>query len=193
MIANKDRSNYIGASDTKYVIGNWNTKTFENWWLKKIGIDNSNINNKYTMAGTYYEHKIIDSLNIKNLIKDTQIIIGRLRVNLDANNDEEIHEIKTYQYEKGFDINKHKDYINQVQVQMYASNIHKAYIDAYGLLENEYDNYFIEIDKNRLMQFEIIYDENWINKIYLPRYKTLEYCLINGIFPNERMINNENN
>ena len=43
------------------------------------------------------------------------------------------------------------------------------------------------------MQFEIIYDENWVNKIYLPRYKILEYCLINGIFPNERMINSENN
>ena len=71
MISNHDRSYYIGASDTKYVMSNWNTKTFQKWWLKKIGLDTSNIQNKYTMAGTYYEHKIIDALEIKNVVFPT--------------------------------------------------------------------------------------------------------------------------
>lgn len=185
MIASKDRSGYIGASDTKFVIGNWKTKTFEKWWLKKIGIDTSHIDNKYTMAGTNYEHKIIDALGIPNIEKDKQIIKGRLRVNLDANTEEKIHEIKTYNYEKGFDINKHKDYINQVQVQMYASDIYKAEIDAYGLIDEDYDNYFNEIDKDRLSVHEIKYNEEWINNEYLPRFKYLEECLESGIFPNE--------
>ena len=191
MIASKDRSGYIGASDTKYVVGNWKTKTFEKWWMQKIGIDTSHIDNKYTMAGTNYEHKIIDALGISNIEKDKQIIKGRLRVNLDANTDSEIHEIKTYQYEKGFDLEKHKDYINQVEVQMYGSGIHKAFIDAYGLLENEYDNYLCEIDSERLLQLEIKYDKEWINNVYLPRFKYLEKCLEDGRFPTEEDFKND--
>lgn len=191
MIVNKDRSGYIGASDTKYVIGNWNTKTFEKWWLKKIGIDTSNIENKYTLAGTNFEHKIIDALEIKNVEKDKQIIKGKLRVNLDANTDEKIYEIKTYQYEKGFDLTKHKDYVNQVQVQMYVSGIHKSEIDAYGLLEDDYDNYFNLIDKERLSKHEVKYNEEWIKSEYLPKLKYLEKCLERGTFPTKEEFKNE--
>jgi hypothetical protein len=191
MIASKDRSGYIGASDTKYVVGNWKTKTFEKWWLKKLGIDTSHIDNKYTMAGTNYEHKIIDALGIPDIEKDKQIIIGRLRVNLDANTKEKIHEIKTYQYEKGFSLEKHKDYLDQVEVQMYASGIHKAEIDAYGLLPEDYDNYFHDIDLDRLIRLEIKYDEEWINNKYLPKLKYLERCLEEGRFPTEEDFKNE--
>ena len=96
MIKNKNRSYYIGASDTKYVMMNWNTKTFKKWWLIKLGLDENNYQNKYTKAGTNYEHKIIDALNIPNIEKDKQIIVlERLRINLDANTKNEIHEIKT--------------------------------------------------------------------------------------------------
>ena len=183
MIQTKDRSGYIGASDTKYVIGNWNTKTFDKWWLKKIGIDTSCFENKYTLAGTHFEHKIVDALEIKNIQKDIQFIRGRLRVNLDANTDDCIYEIKTYQLHKGFDIKKHQDYIDQVQVQMYCSNIHKAKIVAYGLEEKDYDNYFNEIEKDRISIFDIEYNEQWIKKEYLPNYKILEESLIKGIYP----------
>ena len=192
MIKNKDRSGYIGASDTKYVIGNWNTKTFKKWWLEKLGIDNNYFNNKYTLAGTNYEHKIIEALKIPNIEKDKQIIKGRLRVNLDANTKDKIHEIKTYQYEKGFDLKRHKDYINQVQVQMYVSDIHQAEIDAYGLLENDYKNYFNDIDTNRLSIHEIVYDNDWINDEYLPKLKYLEDCLIKSKFPNKEEFEKQN-
>jgi len=185
LISNHDRSGYIGASDTKYVIGNWKTKTFERWWLKKIGIDTSNFNNKYTSAGTNFEHKIIDALDIPNIEKDKQIIKGRLRVNLDANTKDKIHEIKTYVYNNGFGLKKHKDYVNQVQVQMYVSGIHNAEIDAYGLLEKDYDNYFNEIDKERLSVHPIKYDEKWLKEEYLLKAQYLEVCLINGTFPTE--------
>ena len=191
MIASKDRSGYIGASDTKYVVGNWKTKTFEKWWMQKLGIDTSHIDNKYTMAGTNYEHKIIDALGIINIEKDKQIIIGRLRVNLDANTKEKIHEIKTYQYEKGFSLEKHKDYLDQVEVQMYASGIHKAEIDAYGLLPEDYDNYFHDIDLDRLIRLEIKYNKEWINNKYLPKLKYLEKCLEEGKFPTEEEFKND--
>lgn len=191
MITNKDRSGYIGASDTKYVIGNWKTKTFQNWWLEKLGLSKNSFSNRYTSAGTNYEHKIIDALNIPEVEKDKQIIKGRLRVNLDANTKDKINEIKTYEYEKGFDINKHQDYVNQVQVQMYASEIYNAEIDAYGLIDEDYDNYFNEIDLKRLSIFEIKYDKEWINNLYLPRLKYLENCLEKGLFPNEEELKNE--
>ncbi len=184
MISSKDRSGYFGASDTKYIIGNWNTRTFEIWWLTKVGIYQRNFENDYTLAGTNFEHKILDSLNIENLEKDKQIIIGKLRVNLDGNTDKKIYEVKTYNYEKGFDINKHKDYINQVQVQMYATDIHNAEIVAYGLLDKDYNNYFNEIDKSRLNEYEITYDKEFIDSIYLPKLSYLTYCLIEGRFPN---------
>lgn len=184
MISNHDRSGYIGASDTKFVMGNWNTKTFEKWWLQKLGIDTSHFDNKYTKAGTNFEHKIIESLNIKNIEMDKQIIVGRLRINLDSNTKDCIYEIKTYQLEKGFNINKHKDYVNQVLVQMYGANIYKAYIVAYGLKEEEYDNYLVKIDKKRLEKIPIKYDKKWIEEKYIPRFKYLEKCLTNGTFPN---------
>lgn len=189
MIKNKDRSQYIGASDTKYVMMNWNTKTFKKWWLIKLGIDKNDFQNKYTLAGTNYEHKIIDALKIKGIKKDNQfIVLERLRINLDANTDNEIHEIKTYNLENGFDIEKHIDYQQQVQVQMFASGIHKAYIDAYGLLDEEYRNFFEDIDEARLTSYEIKYDENWINNKYLPRISILIKCLKELRFPKSEEI-----
>lgn len=185
MIKSKDRSGYIGASDTKFVIGNWETKTFQNWWLEKLGLSKNSFSNKYTEAGNNYEHKIIEALNIPFLEKDRQFIKGRLRVNLDANTENKIHEIKTYNYEKGFDLKKHKDYVNQVQVQMYVSEIHNAEIDAYGLLESDYKNYFNIIDKSRLSKHEIEYDADWIDKEFLPKFNYLEKCLIKQKFPSK--------
>lgn len=185
MIKNKDRSKYFGASDTKYVIGNWNTKTFKNWWLQKLGFATERYDNKYTLAGTNYEHKIIDALNIPLIEKDNQFIKDRIRVNLDGNTKEKIYEIKTYGFEKGFDIEKHKDYIYQVQVQMYVSKIHKAEIDAYGLLENDYINFFNDIDLERLSKYEIEYNEEWLKEEYIPKINYLTECLIKQKFPDK--------
>lgn len=169
-------------------MSNWNTNTFIKWWLKKQGIDTSHFNNKYTLAGTNYEHKIIDALEIKGIEKDNQFIKGRLRVNLDANTSNKIYEIKTFQYDYGFDLKKHQDYIQQVQVQMYCSNIHNAEIVAYGLKQKDYDNYFNDIDIDRLERYEIEYDSYFIENMYLPRLRVLEECLINGKLPKEEMI-----
>lgn len=185
MIKSKDRTYYFGASDTKYVVGNWETKTFKKWWLEKLGFSNEHIDNKYTLAGTNYEHKIIDALNIPLIEKDNQFIKDRVRVNLDGNTKEKIYEIKTYGFEKGFDIEKHKDYIYQVQVQMYVSKIHKAEIDAYGLLENDYINFFNDIDLERLSKYEIEYNEEWLKEEYIPKINYLTECLTKQKFPDK--------
>ena len=182
MINSQDRSGYFGASDTDKIIGNWHTATFEKWWMQKIGINRDHFNNRYTSAGTHYEHRILESLWIP-IELDKQIIIEelRLRVNLDGNDTDTIYECKTYKHEKGFILPR--KYINQVQAQMFASGLRKAKIIVYGLLEKDYDNYFNPIDPKRRDEIVIPYDEKWIKDIYLPKLMYLAECLKEGRFP----------
>lgn len=182
MISNHDRSGYIGASDTQYVMGNWNTKTFAKWWQVKLGLRKNSYTNDAMMAGTAYEHKILDSLKIAGLEKDKQIIIGRLRVNLDGNTNTKIYEVKTHNADKIFKVSA--NYRMQVNVEMYASKIYEAEIVAYALLSEDYNNYFRDIDSDRLSHHPIIYDKEFIQR-YEPRMLYLSECLEKGIFPQE--------
>ena len=183
MIQSHDRSGYIGASDTDKVIGNWKTKTWEKWWLQKIGINTDHFDNRYTIAGTNWEHRILDSLQLPDLEKDNQIIIEdlRLRVNLDGNTPTRIKEVKTYQWEKGFKCPQ--KYKNQVQVQMFAFGIYEADIVAYGLEEADYDNFFRDVNYKRLQEIPVAYDQKWVETVYLPKLRILADCLERGAFP----------
>ena len=182
MIESKDRSGYFGASDTDKIIGNWKTATFEKWWMQKIGINRDHFDNRYTAAGTHYEHRILESLGIP-MEFDKQIILEDLclRVNLDGNTDDCIYECKTYKAENGFKMPK--KYINQVQVQMFAFGIHQAKIVVYGLAEDDYDNYFNPIEPKRRSEERLLYDSRWINEVYLPKLTYLAKCLKEGRFP----------
>lgn len=182
MIASKDRSYYFGASDVSNIIGKWSSKTWQKWWMQKIGINTDHFENKYTMAGTAFEHRILESLGIPMEL-DKQIILEdlRLRVNLDGNTKNCIYECKTFIFEKGFKLPK--KYINQVQVQMFASGIRKAKIIAYGLKDEDYNNFFKPIDKERTFEFEIEYDEHWIETAFLPKLRILVDCLKRGVMP----------
>ena len=71
---------------------------------------------------------------------------------------------------------------------MYASNIFNLYIVAYGLIDKDYNNYFNEIDKNRLKKYKVEYDERFINEEYLPKLNYLTECLKKGKFPNVKEI-----
>ena len=181
MIQSQDRSNYIGASDTSMVVGNWTTKTFEKWWLEKIGINKNNLSTEAIKAGNNYEHKILEALRIEELTMDKQIILDRLRVNLDGNTDTCIYEVKTHRKEKEFKVSK--QYWRQAQVEMYASQIHELYIVAYALEENDYNNYFNDIDLERIEKIKIEYDEKFIKEEYLPKLEILTKCLKEGTFP----------
>lgn len=182
MIANKDRSGYFGASDTDKIVGNWKTATFEKWWLTKLGILHDDFQNDYLLAGTHYEHRILDALGIP-IEKDKQIIIEdlKLRVNLDGNTEDVIKEVKTHKADKPFSVSK--KYRQQVCVQMFATGFRKADIVAYPLTEKEYRNFLLPIEKDRIKEFSIQYDDDFINIVYLPRLKYLAECLQKGVFP----------
>ncbi len=184
MITSHDRSYYIGCSDTSMVVGNWKTKTFERWWLEKLGLLKNTIKTDAMMAGTNYEHKILEALGIDNLEKDKQIIIEdlRLRANLDGNTDTCIYEVKTHNINKEFKVSK--QYWRQAQVEMYTAKIYKLFIVSYGLTESDYKNYFNNIDKDRIKLTEVQYDKAFIEDQYLPKLKILSECLEKGVFPN---------
>lgn len=185
MIANHDRSGYIGASDTGYVMRSWDTKTFEKWWRIKQGISADHFVSEAMMAGTAYEHAILDSLGIPGLEKDKQIINGLLRVNLDGNTADKIYEVKTHSAKKPFKVSA--DYRRQVMVEMYALGVRKACIVAYALQEEDYKNFYRDIDPERITIHEIEYDELFIAK-YEKRLHYLCECLRKGIWPLEGMI-----
>lgn len=192
MIQEHDRSGYIGASDVGYVIGNWKTKTWQKWWMQKLGFNQDHFDNRYTIAGTNWEHRILDSLNLPGLEKDKQIIIEdlKLRVNLDGNTPDRIKEVKTYKLSgTSGDVNRFKKgmcptkYWNQVQVQMFCSRIYGADIVAYGLEDADYINFFRDIDPLRRQEIPVAYDQRWIETVYLPKHLILVDCLKKGIMP----------
>lgn len=188
MIQSKDRSYFIGASDTGYVMQSWDTDSFKKWWWVKQGFIENNFSNEAMIAGTFWEHRILDHLEIEGLEKDKQIIIGRLRVNLDGNTKDTIYEVKTYSHEKGFKVPL--SYKRQVNVEMYATGFRKAYIVAYGLIDEDYRNFYRPVDHERISLIHIHYDEEFISE-YLPRLHYLERCLDEGRFPMKKDFLNE--
>ena len=184
MIASKDRSFWVGASDTDRVMGKWDTNTFAEWWLKKTGISLNRFGNIYTSAGTHYEHRILESLGIPMEL-DKQIIIEDLclRVNLDGNDADTIYECKTYKQENGFVLPQ--KYLRQVQVQMYGAGYRKSKLIVYGLTDEDYNNYFLPIDPDRVMVFDVNYDETWVNEWYLTNLRYISQCLKEGRYPDE--------
>jgi hypothetical protein len=197
MIQSHDRSGYIGASDVQYVIGNWKTKTWEKWWLQKLGINRDHFDNRHTLAGTNWEHRILESLGLPDLELDKQIIIEdlRLRVNLDGNTATRIKECKTYSVDGASRdimlLKSHRSppkYERQTHVQVFGARaagmeIEGADIVAYGLEEADYDNFLRDIDPLRRQEIPVEYDRKWTETVYLPKHLILCDCLKRGVFP----------
>ncbi len=188
MIKDKSRKGWFGASDTRFIMGNWTTKTFMDWWQVKLGIKTNNFSNVYTIAGNANERKIANYIADKYNLElrfDRQVRIRklRLRVNLDSETKDSIYEIKTYKItDKEWKLPN--AYWEQYQVQLFGTRKRSGGIVAYGLLEEDYDNFFIEIDPSRIIEIPIAYDEKWIKEQYLPRLVYLAHCLRKRKTPN---------
>lgn len=190
MIADKNRAFWIGASDTSFVVGNWETATFKKWWLEKLGLRSNTIETKPMKCGNAYEGKI---LNVICCEKDKQLLFPELslRINYDGTIAQtHIYEVKTHKEEKVFKVSK--AYWRQAQVEMFGfylnyGEIPKMKIVSYGLSEREYANYFSDIDPNKIKLHDIEYDSDFINGIYLPRLKIIHDCIINEKMPIKEM------
>lgn len=183
MIHNQDRSGWFGASDTSYVIAKRrDTKSWQNWWLEKLGLHKNEFTNKAMAAGTAWEHKILDAID-PDIRKDHQITVEkyRLRVNYDGDKDGTIYEVKTHSQDKEFKVTT--GYWRQAQAEMYAMKANKLYIVAYGLIPEEYDNYFLPVDDKRIKLYAVKYDKQWVQQKYLPKLQELSRELGEGRFP----------
>ena len=180
MIRSKDRSGWIGASDTAMVMANWSTPTWHKWWATKLGVATSNVTTTAMLAGTHYEHRILDALGVRKRDRQIKVRRLRLRVNLDGE-DAIIHEVKTHKKEV---FKTSRAYWMQAQVEMFAAR-KPLVIDAYRLTDAEYRNFFLPIDKERLSRHPVEYDAKWIKTKYLPRLRILAACLKRGVFPRE--------
>lgn len=188
MITSKDRGGWIGASDVDKVVGNWKTATWMKWWLQKLSINTDHFDNVYTLAGTHFEHRILESLGVP-MEMDSQYINEelRLRVNLDGNTEDCNYECKTTN-KSIEEFKMPKKYLQQVQVQMFGSGIHKTKIVVYALNSEDYDNFFRPIDPQRRLVVPVAYDPEWIQKVYLPKHLILADCLKRGVIPNEAVV-----
>lgn len=146
MISNKDRAYWFGASDSLKIISpNHSTKTWQSWWRVKCGIEEPEFTgNKYTDAGTRFEHPILEAFD-KDINKDRQLIIEdkRLRVNYDGDKNGIIYEVKTHKIEKPFEITPYIE--AQVQTEMYVwqecrDDFKGLRILSYGMTEEDYNN-----------------------------------------------------
>lgn len=175
---------WIGASDTSYVVGNWNTKSFKKWWLEKLDLHRNTLKTKAMLCGDAFEHKILKSIPEVTEM-DKQIIHEELglRVNYDGNSADTIYEVKTHK--KPFKVSK--AYWRQAQVEMFAFGTENLYIVSYQLTDEDYRNYFRPIDLDRLKFHKVEYNNDFIVNEYLPNLKILKECMDKGVMPNEAM------
>ena len=180
----------FGASDTKYIMAeNRRTKTWINFWDVKLGKMESPFQGSiYTRAGNLFEHHILQAIN-PDMRMDGQIIIEKylLRTNFDGYCDGIVYEIKTHKSEKEFELIP--AYWMQTQVLMYAyKTMHekwflpefkKLYVVSYALYPDEYylEDNEIEIDPDRIIMHEVMYDKAWVKGEYLPKLKELARAL----------------
>lgn len=181
MIKNKDRSGWIGASDTAVVMGSWETKTFQNFWMVKLGHIQNHVDNVYTLCGNVFEGKILDHLGIRRRDRQIRKRRLRLRVNLDGE-DRVIHEVKTHKSET---YKLPKSHWMQAQVEMYATG-KPLVIDSYRMLPEDYGNWLRPIDPERLKETPVPYDQEWVENEYLPRLRILADALKRRAWPVER-------
>lgn len=189
MIKNQDRSKWIGASDTSFVVGNWKTDSFREWWLLKLGINAGTYKSKKMEYGNAIEIPIIRAIE---KLEGEKIKIGRrpyykislrLRCNYDGLRKDEVIEIKSTG--SGFK-NVPKNYWRQCQVLMYVKKKKSTALYQYKMTEYDYVNpYFPEIDEKRIIRHVVEYDEQFIKNEYLPRLRYLASCLRAKKFPKE--------
>jgi len=188
MISVKSRAYWLGASDASRIVGNRNTETWQKWWTEKLGLYSEHFQNRYTLAGTNYEHRILRAVEKDRMIRlelDKQIRMEdlRVRINYDGVYGNSIYECKTYSAGKMFKVTK--DYWRQAQMEMWGLGSDDLSIVAYPLDEENYNNYWLAIDREKLEYHKVERDDEFIEKKLLPNILELAECIKKGIFPEE--------
>lgn len=181
MIKSKDRSGWFGASDTYMIMcAGRDTDSFALWWAEKLGLVRREFTTPAMQAGTMYEHRILKACGIRKFDRQIRSRSLRLRVNLDGESRNMVHEVKTHRADKPFKVTK--AYWLQCQVEMFAAG-KACEIIAYGLQAEDYENYYNRIDPGRIERIPISYDKDFIENHYLPELRYFAECLKKGELP----------
>lgn len=185
MIRDHDRSGWFGASDVQRIMGSWSGRTFDRWWMQKLGLNRDHFSTDAMAAGTHYEHPILRAVGAREMDRQLYVPEYRLRVNLDGNTGGHILEAKTHRHEKPY--RPPLAHVRQVNVQIFAAlqngwRFPTGEIVAYGLLPYEYENFFAPIDPERLRRFPVRYDPDFI-LAFQRRLRVLCDCMLDGRWP----------
>ena len=178
MIGSQDRSGWFGASDTSTIMGSWDTVTFARFWLEKTGLVPRGFTNAAMVAGTHYEHRVLDAIGVRRWDRQIKKRLFRIRVNLDGEDRSTIFEVKTH----GGEYKVSKAHWRQAQVEMFVTG-KRLVIVSYKMEPGDYTNFFNPIDPARITYHPIDFDPSWINNEYLPRLRILAKCLRKGERP----------
>ena len=181
MIRDRSRSGWVGASDTHALMSSWDSKTFATFMLEKLGLLEKGFSSRRMAAGTFWERRILDAVDVRKRDRQIRCRRLRLRVNLDGEDTSTVFEVKTHENEE---FRLTRAYWEQCQVEHYATG-KEVCIVAYRLLPEDIDNYYRELDEERLSIHPIDYDEAWINNEYLPRLRVVARCIKERRWPSE--------
>lgn len=183
-----DRFKYIGGSEANMIYQNYETKTFINWWSKKLtGLPDNTFTNKSMAVGTILEHDILDlyeSINDVKGIREEQLIKGIARANTDYILGDKVSDVKaTYKAFEWFITEKVPvTYKRQLTHYRYVFELKKASIIAYNVDDDLLDYPFNELNPYKLFEIDVPITDKEI-KEHRQRLEYLEHCRDMNIFP----------
>lgn len=184
MIRDHSRAGWVGASDTHALMSSWDSKTFAAFMMEKLGLLEKGFSSRRLAAGTHWERRILDAIDVRKRDRQIRRRRLRLRVNLDGEDTSTVFEVKTHESEE---FKPTRAYWEQCQVEHYATG-KEVCIVAYRLLPEDIDNYYRELDEERLSIYPIEYDHVWIEEEYLPRLRIVARCIRRRRWPSESEI-----
>lgn len=152
--------------------------------MEKLGLLRLGFSSPAMVAGTHWERRVLDYLGIQRRDRQIKSYKYRVRVNLDGE-DDAIHEVKTF---SAPEFKLVRAYWLQSQVEMRFAK-KTLIIEAYRLTEEDYKNFYRDIDPQRLFHIPVEYDAAFVDEQYLPRVSYLKWCLKKRLTPNLEDLN----
>lgn len=183
-----DRHLFIGGSEANMIYMNYETKTFKNWWSKKLsGLPEDDFTNKYMAVGTILEHEIIDLYELVNGVKgirEKQAIKGFARANTDYLVNGKVSDVKATGKAFEWFVNEKVpiNYKRQLIHYCYVLELEKASIIAYQVGDELLDYPFENLDSEKLFEISVPITQKEIEE-HRKRIEFLEHCRDINIFP----------
>lgn len=183
-----DRYKFIGGSEANMIYANYETKTFKNWWAKKLSeMPEDNFTNKSMAVGTILEHDIIDlyeSVNQVKGIREKQAVKGIARANTDYVIDGKVSDVKATSKAFEWFINEKVpvNYKRQLIHYLYVLGLEKSSIIAYQVNGELLDYPFNQLEEESLFEINVPISAKEIDE-HKQRLDFLEHCRDINIFP----------